>query len=207
MSRLVVFSEIKSFLLALAGFLLLSVVTNYFSWQFRLVSGGFPGFGLFISYITKFSVGQVLFYLNVLILILLFILVGKKVGIRSAIGYLGFPIILDFTRDAMNLVQQGTPSFLTAAIYMSVQGLIAGVAVTLFFSQKYSAGGWGALAFVVKKYFPITGPQFLFFMDILLTLLTCIFLSFSKGLLLGLNSVVFFYSFKYSLALFEKYQK
>jgi len=203
MSKSDIYSEVKSFLLALSGFVLLSIVINLFSWQFKLVSGGFPGFGLFISYVTKFSVGQVLLYLNILILVLLFTLVGKKVGIKSAVGYLGFPMILDFTRGAMNLVQQDTPRFLTSAIYISVQGLIAGIAVTLFFSQKYSAGGWGALAFVAGKYFSISGPAFLLFMDIVLTILVSVFFSLTKGLLLAINSIVFYNSFKYTLKYFE----
>jgi hypothetical protein len=40
-------------------------------------------------------------------------------------------------------------------------------------------------------------------MDILLTILVTIFLDFSKGMLLGLNSIIFYYSFKYSLKYIE----
>lgn len=199
--------EIPSFLVAMSGLTILAISINIFSWQYQLVSGGFPGIGLVIATFTDFSVGQILLFLNIVIFSLIILFGSKNLAVKTAIGYFIFPILVDLTRTLLHLTSQHSLGLIPSLFLISLQSLIAGAAASLFISRGYSAGGWGALAFVVKKYFSISTPNFMFFMDVLLTLLVSVFMSVSKGLLLGLNSLFFYYSFRYSLQFVENTKK
>jgi uncharacterized membrane-anchored protein YitT (DUF2179 family) len=196
--------ELKRFIPATLAFTTLALTINLLSWRYTLVSGGFPGYGLFISYLTNLSVGTVLFILNSIIFIITFLVAGKKTGLRALFGYIFFSFIIDYTRQLLQLNQVTIQNDITSFYLLAIQGLLAGGSVAVFIKSGYSAGGWGTVVFAIQKYIKITPQKFFLTMDILLSVLVAFQYGIIKGLLLFVNAFTFNWGFRLVNKLFIK---
>ncbi|MFA6602183.1 MAG: YitT family protein [Candidatus Shapirobacteria bacterium] len=197
--------EPKSFIFSLVGFFFLALFINLFSWQFKLVTGGFPGFGLVLSYLLpQFSVGTILLVFNILILFAVLLVNGKGIALKSTMGFFIFPIMLDLIKNYSGIHQQLTPNLFISLILMAFSGVIFAASVALPFSQKYTIGGWGSLSLVAQKLIHISPPKFILLLDVITFTLTAIFIKLSTGLLFATNSLVFFFAFKYFLSFYNR---
>ena len=197
--------SLKSWLIATIGLIPFALSVNLLSWQFKLVSGGFPGYGLVVNYLTGFSVGTFLIIINTLVLILNFVFVGKTSGIKGVYGYVWFSFLVDFTKKLMSLTQQVNPSWIFNIGSISLQGLIAGTMVGIVLFVGYSFGSYSSLVLLVNKVYKITPPPFFFLMDFILAMITTYFFGWQRGVLLLVNAVVFFFAFKFSLKILKQW--
>lgn len=193
--------EVRDFLISTVCFIPFALSINLFSWQYKLVSGGFPGYALVVNYLTGVSVGTFLIIINTLVLIANFIFVGKKTGIKGVYGYIFFSVMIDFTKRALHLSQNLHTTLYFNILSSSLQGLIAGSIIGVIIYFGYSFGSYSSLILLVHKLWKIKPPQFFFLMDSILSIITIYFFGIEKGALLLLNAAVFFVAFKYSLQL------
>ena len=191
--------EVTDFFVATICFIPFALSINVFSWQYRLVSGGFPGYALVVNYLTGLSVGTFLLIINTLVLLANFLFVGKKTGIKGVYGYIFFSLMVDFTKNVLHLRQTLHASLLSNIFSSSLQGLIAGSIIGIIIYFGYSFGSYSSLILLVNKVWKIKPPQFFFLMDSILSIITIYFFGVEKGLLLLLNAVIFFIAFTYSL--------
>jgi uncharacterized membrane-anchored protein YitT (DUF2179 family) len=66
----------KDFIISTIGITGLALSIDIFSWQFKLISSGLPGYALIVNYLTGFSVGGMLFIANSIVLITAFFYCG-----------------------------------------------------------------------------------------------------------------------------------
>ena len=191
--------ELFPFLISTICFIPFALSINYFSWQFRLVSGGFPGYALVVNYLTGFSVGTFLLLINTIVLIANFLFVGKTQGLKGVYGYVFLSLIIDFTRKAANLTQFNSTNLVFNIFSLSAQGLIGGIAIGIIIGLGYSFGSYSSLVLLINKFWKITSPAFFFLMDFILAIITSYFFGIQRGILLLINAVIFYFAFKYTL--------
>lgn len=196
--------EIRPFVFSTLGMAILALTINVFSWRYRLVSGGFPGYGLVVNYLTEIPLGIFLLVSNTIILFLALLIAGKTAGIRGVYGYMFFSIFIEFSREILGFEQVAVDSFSTNLILSVLQGVLSPIGVALVVASDYSLGNYTSIFPVVKNYLNISAPLLFFILDVLLTVITFICFGFEMGLLLLVNSVVFFVCFKYELRVVEK---
>ena len=200
-------NNFKAFFFSTLGILILALCINLLSWQFKLVSGGLPGYALTLNYLSGTPVGVSLLIANTVILLLNFLIVGKTAGIKGVYGYVILSVFIELTKGLLNLQQIDLVNFIDKAILIFLQGLIAPLGISFVIVNNYSFGSYSSLIPLVNNFYKIS-PQLLFlFLDAILTLLITIFLGWEKGLLLLINSTVFYLSFKYSLKFYKKFFK
>lgn len=193
--------EIKPFLITSLCFIPFALSINLLSWQYKLVSGGFPGYALVVNYLTGISVGTFLIVINTIVLLANFIFVGKTSGIKGVYGYILLSLMIDFIRKILNLSQFISTNLYFNIFLSSLQGFIAGSVIGVIIFFGYSFGSYSSLVLLVNKFWKISPPAFFFLMDFILSVITLYFFGIEIGLLLLLNSVVFFLVFKYTLQL------
>lgn len=196
--------EIKPFVFSTMGMATLALTINIFSWRYRLVSGGFPGYGLVINYLTDIPLGIFLLVSNTIILLLAFLIAGKTVGIRGVYGYVFFSLFIEFSREILSFEQITIDSFSTNLILSILQGVFGPLGVSLVVASSYSFGNYTSIFPIVKKYINISAPLLFFLLDMLLSVITLILFGVEMGLLLVVNAVVFFICFKCELRVVEK---
>lgn len=189
-------SELKRLIPSTISFSLLALIINFFVWKYRLVSGGFPGYGLLINYLTNISVGTILFAVNSLIFILAFLISGKKTGFRAIYGYIYFSFIIDFSRKVFQIQQVPIDNELFSFLILTVQGFFAGHLISLIISKGYSGGGFGTLYFVVKKYLNIKPQTFFLYLDLSLAVIVSLQFEVTSGVFLLFNALTFNLGYK-----------
>lgn len=193
--------EVRDFLIATFCLIPFALSINLFSWQYKLVSGGFPGYALVTNYLTGISVGTFLIVINTLVLLANFLFVGKPSGIKGVYGYVFFSFVVDFTKNFLHLSQHVNTSLPFNLFSSSLQGFIAGTLIGVIIYFGYSFGSYSSLILLINKFWKIKPPQFFFLMDFILSIITTYFFGIERGGLLLLNAAVFFFAFKYSLQL------
>lgn len=198
--------EVFKFVLSTLGILLLVLDINLLSWQFKIVSGGMPGYGLALNYLLNIPVGSFLFIVNSIVLILNLIFLGKSSGLKAIYGYILISILFEITRPILGLSQQEISDPLIQLLLITIQGLTAPIGITIVLVLGYSFGSWSSLYPLVNKYFKsLSAPLFFFIMDGILSIIVGITMGWYKGFLLVINATAFYYSFKYLLIFAKKY--
>ncbi len=191
--------EIKHFLIASFGIIVLGLSITLLSWQYTLISSGLPGYGLIINYLTKFPLGTLLIIANSTILFFSFVIAGKTSGIRGVYGYIFLSLVIDYSKKIFLLKQIILHSFAISALLISFQGFIAPIAISVVILNKYSFGSYSSLLPIFDKIHPVSPPKLFLFLDAILVFITFFLFGFNKAFLLAINALVFFVVFKYSL--------
>lgn len=196
--------EAKKLIYSTIGIMILGLSINILSWQYKLVSGGLPGYGLTINYITGFPVGMFLLMANTLILALSFLIAGKTAGLRGVYGYAFLSIFIDLSRNVLSLKQIAPVSLPTSILLITLQGIIAPIGIAIVMANGYTFGSYSSMVPVINKFLKISAPKFFFIMDFILTIITLYFFGVKMAGLLLLNAAVFFIVFKYTLSVTKK---
>ncbi len=196
-----------SFGLSSLGIIILGLSINLLSWQFKLVSGGFPGYALVLNYLTGFPVGESLLIANTLVLIISLFVAGKTAGLKGIYGYTFLSIFIEFSKQFLHLHQIVISSLVTNIILASLQGFTASIGIALVITCGYSFGSYSSMLPIADRIRKISPPIFFFFFDSVLTLITWMFFGINKAFLLFVNAGVFFLTFKYALLIFQKYKQ
>ena len=91
--------EIYRLVISTIGIIILGLAINLLSWQFRLVSGGLPGYGLVVNYLTGISVGTFLLISNTIVLLVSLLVTDKTAGFRGIYGYVFLSLFIDVSHD------------------------------------------------------------------------------------------------------------
>ena len=196
--------EIKRLLVSLTGMAILGLAINLLSWRYLLVSGGFPGYGLILNYLTDFPVGGFLIVANTVILGLSFLIAGKTVGIKGVLGYIFLSLFIDFSKRFLRLEQIPTDSFWQNTLLVIAQGIAAPVGIAMVIINDYSFGSYSSILPIINRYRKISPPMLFLLLDLLLTGITYAFFGLEKSVLLLINATVFFLAFRFCLTRFER---
>jgi len=158
----------KTILSIAAGSILYAIGTCFFIFPHSITLGGTSGISVILNHFLELSSGKILSVINVCLLLLAFVLLGKSVAVKTVIGSLLTTAVI-FLIDS-TLTVNGP---LIANIYLSgiVGAAIISLASALLFYVDSSSGGTDIMAMIVKKYSKINIGRALFITDILIVVM------------------------------------
>lgn len=190
--------ETKPFMVVSFSIIIYALFANLLSWQFRLVSGGFVGYGLLISYLTSWPVGLLLLIINTILIGVAFITSGKGMGLRVTYGYILISVAIDFFRNVLAL-EQSQVLLVDKILFTSLFGVIGGITIGTVVHYKYGVGGYTLIFHIINSFKKVSAPKLFLILDIVLGTLSWLFFGWQTALGLMTNSVVFYFAMKWTM--------
>lgn len=182
--------RIKDLVLITLGTVLLAVSFYFLLTPNGFVLGGVGGLGIILGKLTSLTTGTWLTVLNVLLLIIGFIFLGKSVGIKTVYCTLLYSALVDILENVLPVNKPLTDQpflELCAAI------LLAGLGQAMIFHADASSGGTDILALILRKNTSLNVGRALMYVDFVICLSTFFAFDIKAGLfsMVGLIAVTY----------------
>ena len=175
---------IFSYLLMTVGVVLLTFGVYFFKIPNGFVTGGVSGIGTVLGKaLPILSSATWIAVINILLLVIGFIFVGKETGIRTAYCSLAFSF---FSMILEKVVPVSAPLTTQPFLELVYAIILTAAGSAIMFSQSASSGGTDIVALILKKYTRLNVGQALLYSDFLICLSS--FITF--GVEIGLFSLV-----------------
>ena len=180
-------SQIERYILLTFGVLLTAVGVYFFKYPNNFAMGGVSGLSVVLGKVIPFlSPARIVTILNVLYLIIGFIFLGHKIGIRTVYCSLLFS-------GALSLLEVVMPLSAQPFLELCFAILLPGAGSAIVFNRDGSTGGSDILALILKKYLRIEVGRALLLADFLVVIAAFFTFDVRTGLysLLGLLAKAF----------------
>ena len=147
----------EAFYVVLGAFVL-AISINCILLPNQIVAGGANGIGVILNHLFGWNVALTLYAINIPLLILCFLLLGKEVGLKTIFGSLIYPFFVGVTSSFPAL----TENLFLAALF---GGILTGIGLGLVFRGNASTGGTSILTQIVHKYLHVSLGVALLFVD------------------------------------------
>ena len=172
---------LREFILITAGSLLYAVSTNLFIFPSGAIIGGTSGLSVILTYFLDFSPGTIITVINIALILLAFLLLGKDMAIKTLVGSVLTTIFIGGLEKPFAPLSPLVESKLLSAL---IGAAIIAIASGIMFYVDSSSGGTDIIALIVKKHSHIKIGRALLVTDILIVL--------CGGLLSGFEILVVF---------------
>ena len=153
------------------GSLIYGFATNYFIFPHDVVLGGTSGLAVILNHIFAFSSGKWSVVLNVFIIILGLLTLGKEMAVRTLLG----SIMTTVAIGAFDALPHPSKAWIENSIFSTILGcLLIALASGILFYVKSSSGGTDTIALIVQKYSSLHIGRCLFLTDVIIVVLGCI---------------------------------
>lgn len=182
--QLLIRKYIKEIIEIIIGCLFMAGGTSLFLLPNQLSSGGFAGIATIIYYLFSLPLGTTMLILNIPLIILTIIRVGKETAIKGIFG----TIVLSVFIDILERFKPLTEDRLLACIY---GGILIGLGTAIVLKANASTGGTDLLTYIIRYYKPhYRASNLIVVIDIAIVLLNVIFF---KEIEVGLYSAIAIY--------------
>lgn len=165
----------------LAGLELITISINFFYAPINIAAGGSTGISILIDAVWGINRSITVFVVNLSMLLLAAIFLGKQTLQKATLGSLLLPVFMAIT-PSFKLTSNNT----LAVIY---GGVLMGVGVSMLYRINASAGGTTIPPLIIKKYFFIDPALSLMAFDMLIIILN-IFVDGTEAFLLAAFSEI-----------------
>lgn len=166
------------------GCALMALGTSLFLLPNQLSSGGFAGIATIIYYLFNLPLGTSMLILNIPLIILTIIKVGKETAIKGVIG----TIVLSTFIDIFETFNPLTEDRLLACIY---GGILIGLGTAIVLKANASTGGTDLLTYIIRAYKPhFKASNLIVMVDISIVFLNVLFF---REIEIGLYSAIAIY--------------
>ena len=180
----------KNFFMMTLGCILLSVGVYFFKIPNGFVTGGVTGIATILAPLTPISAAVWIWIFNIALLLIGFIFLGKKNGIKTVYCSMLYSAITYFLELLIPLSQPLSNQPLLELVYAM---LLTGIGSAFIFNSNASAGGTDITALILKKYTPIDVGKALLVVDAIVAVSSFFVYGIQAGLfsILGLFSKAF----------------
>ena len=154
--------KIKDLLMMHLGIVLLAVGVYFFKIPNGFSTGGVTGIGTILAAITPVSAGAWIWILNVALLLVGFIFLGKETGIKTVYCSMLFSALTFVLEKVFPMSQPMSDQPFLELFYAM---LLTSIGAALIFNSKASSGGTDIVALVLKKYTSIDVGKALLYTD------------------------------------------
>ncbi len=163
--------SILSFLLVTAGNLLQAMTIQMFIVPVDFVAGGTTGLSMTLNYYTGFSMSAAVLIMNISLLLLGLIFLGKKFALNSLASSLLYPFFLEVCQRVMNGFVLTDNLFLCTIF----AGLGIGISLAMIMRGGGSTGGMDIPPLILNKYFRLPVSAGLYGVDLCILLSQAMF--------------------------------
>ncbi len=182
--KLVVKKYAYEITLLTVGCFIMACGTSFFLLPNQLSSGGFAGIATISYYLLKIPLGTTMFALNIPLLILAYIRIGKEFLVKSLIG----TGLLAFFIDLLDQFPALTEDAFLGCVY---GGIAMGIGTSMILKSSSSTGGTDLLSYLIRSYKPHYRTSSLIVgIDIVIVTLNVIFF---RNIEIGLYSAITIY--------------
>ncbi len=178
---------IKEYSLIVLFSLLYSVGLTFFVFPHNTMLGGTGGISVIISAIFGSSPAFIMLIINLSLLVLAFILLGRSMGVKTLVG----TIIVAF---ACAILEKYCVSFLplikSPVLSSAIGSFIVAIASAGLFRLSASSGGTDIIALIINKYKEIKLGKALFISDVLIVVVGGIVLGLKIALISALAFII-----------------
>lgn len=182
-------TQVKHLIQLILAILILAVSVNMFLGPHHIAAGGVSGIGILAETALGIDRSWVVLSLNVVVLILAAIFLGKKFLLNTIVGSLLFPLALRFIPEMML-----TSDRLLSVIFGSV---IFAVGVSILYKIQASSGGTTIPPLIFQKYFNLSPSTGLLLTDMIIVFMSLYVFGFEEFLFailsIGITSIVMNY--------------
>ena len=183
-------SKLKQFIIMNLGCILLSMGVYFFKIPNGFATGGVTGIGTIFAAVTPISAGAWIWILNIGLLLLGFIFLGRDTGIRTVYCSM-FYSALTYIFEVF--IPLGSPLSDQPFLELVYAMLLTSVGSAMIFNSQGSSGGTDIIALIMKKYSSIDIGKALLISDFIVAASSFAVFGIRTGLfsLLGLFSKAF----------------
>ena len=156
-------SKLLNLLLLIIGIEILAVSINMFYAPHEIAAGGATGIAILLKATLGLNISVVVMLINIVMLILSYIFLGKGTTVRIALGSVLLPICLAITPQ-IKLIED-------PLLTVIVGGAIFAVGISILYQLDASSGGTTVPPLIIKKYFGIKTSTTLLMIDGMICLL------------------------------------
>ena len=187
---------LKEFLLIFLGSIIYALSTVLFIFPHSLLLGGTSGISVVLSRVLTFSPGIILTIINLTLVVLAFLILGKDMAVKTLVGSILTTVFIGVLEKPLSLE---VPLVSNICLSTIVGATLIAIASGIMFYVDSSSGGTDIIALIVKKFSNIKIGKALLITDVLIVLVggvlsgLTIFLSSFLGLLiktLGIDLVI-----------------
>ena len=183
-TKLAIKKYLKEGIEIVIGCLLMALGTALFLLPNQLSSGGFAGISTIIYYLLGMPLGLTMLALNIPLIILTIIKVGKEIAIKGIFG----TIVLSTFIDIFEKLKPLTEDRLLACIY---GGILVGLGTAIVLKANASTGGTDLLSYIVRAFKPqFKTSNLIVIVDTTIVILNVLFF---KEIEIGLYSAIAIY--------------
>lgn len=175
-------TKLKDYFMITAGVLLVVVGVYFFKFPNNFSTGGVTGLAIILSSLIGKSIssGTLVLIINIILLIVGYIFLGKNFGNRTAYGSLLMSVSL---RLLEIICPMEGPLTDEPMLELAFAVILPAVGSAILFNISASTGGTDVIAMLLKKYTNIDIGRSLFLTDILLTVATFLVFDIKTGFL------------------------
>jgi len=179
-------SYLRRFLQFLIGCFSIALAYNVFIAPNNLVPGGVGGIAVICNKLFSWNNSTVILVLNIFLLIISLIVLGKNKTRLTVMGAILFPIMIRATEDINVFLHIDTSHVLLSSLF---GGIMYGIGAGLVFKAGFTVGGTDIVNQIISKYFKTSIGKSMLYSDGLIVLSSGIFL----GAISMLYSVIIIY--------------
>lgn len=171
-------SIIRDYIIVTIGVILVAFGIQYFYAPNQIAGGGLSGLALVISnYVPVLSVGTIIFFGNLILFVIAFILVGGDFGMKTIYASFALSFVMDFMEKVIN--SYALTNNLLFAVILGTLIIAAGIGIT--FAINASTGGTDILAKILNKYSAINLGISLLIVDLAVVVCGALTFGLDKG--------------------------
>lgn len=139
----------REFITMTLGCVLLAVGVYFFKIPNGFVTGGVTGIGVILAKITPITPGAWIWILNIALLILGFLILGRETGIKTVYCSMLYSALTYLFEKIIPLSQPLSDQPFLELVYAM---LLTSIAAAMIFDSKASSGGTDIVALILKKF-------------------------------------------------------
>ena len=170
----------KKWIKFILGITIVAFSFNLFCVPDNLASTGIGGLSIVINNFIKIDTSLFVGVVNIFLIILSFIFLGKDDTYKTILGALIYPIMLKLTSYITALIDLSSVDLLIKAI---IGGIINGVGLGMVFKTGYTTGGTDIIESILGKYLKISMDKAIIMVDGMVVVLT--------GLVFGVEHLIY----------------
>ena len=144
---------VKRYVTFCIGCLIVAIAFNLFLVDNDLVPGGVGGIAIICKRLFGINASLLILIVDLLLLLLSYILLGKKQTRGSILGSVLFPLFVEMTANIGNYIDVDTSQLLLASVFGAV---VYGFGAGIIFKAGFTTGGTDILNQIISKYAKIS---------------------------------------------------